>query len=60
MVDREGARMLAEVYNHMTDEQKINLPLNLCRQHSDFLLKNGYRMVFGRWHLPKYQGPYSR
>lgn len=59
MRDREGAGMLADVYNHLSDEQKINIPVNILRQHSDFLINNGYRLVFGRWYFQRRPSPFA-
>lgn len=59
MIDREGARMLADVYNTMSDKQVVDMPADLIKQHSDFLIRNGYRLVFGRWYLQPRPSPYA-
>jgi len=58
MIDPEGSALLAEVFNRMTDEQKNTLPEDIIDRLCKFIVKNGYRLVFGRWYLQDRPSPY--
>lgn len=51
MIDHEGASLLAEMFNKLSDEQKATLPEDTVNRMVRYITKNGYRMVFGRWYL---------
>lgn len=58
MIDEEGSSLLAEVFNRMTDEQKNHLPPDITKRIVHFVIKNGYRLVFGRWYKQARPSPY--
>ena len=47
----EGAEFLAEVFNRLTQEQKLSVPQEVAGRLGAFMVRNGYRIVFGRWYL---------
>jgi len=47
----EGAEFLAEVFNRLTQEQKLSVPQEAAGRLGAFMVRNGYRIVFGRWYL---------
>jgi hypothetical protein len=47
----EGATLLAEVFNLLTQEQKLSVPQIIAGRIGAFMVRNGYRIVFGRWYL---------
>ena len=51
MIDAEGSRLLADVFNTLTDEQKNIMPEDVAERIERFMTANGFRMVFGRWFL---------
>ncbi len=51
MIDAEGSELLAEVFNKMTTEQKNSIAPEMAARIGDFMVKNGYRLVFTRWYL---------
>lgn len=57
VIDAEGSELLADVFNHLTNEQKNRLHSDTIRRMCRFMDDNGYRMVFCRWY--KQAEPYS-
>ena len=51
MIDAEGSRLLADVFNTLTEEQKNIMPEDVAERIERFVTANGFRMVFGRWYL---------
>ena len=51
MIDEEGAALLAELFNRMSHKQKLAVPKEIAARICDFMVKNGYRLVFSRWFL---------
>lgn len=51
MLDAVGSRLLMEVFNRMTFKQKKSVPKKLALEIGDFMVQNGYRLVFNRWYL---------
>lgn len=51
MIDAEGSKLLAEVFNRMTTTQKNSIPGEVAGCIGRFMAKNGYRLVFARWYL---------
>ena len=51
MIDAEGSRLLADVFNTLTEEQKNIMPEDVAERIERFVTANGFRMVFSRWHL---------
>ena len=51
MIDATGSRLLMELFNRMTVKQLKNVPKDLCLEIGDFMVQNGYRMVFNKWYL---------
>lgn len=60
LVNAEGSALLAILFNDMTVKEKMDVPADLRRRITDFMVANGYRFVFGRWYLqadPIKEGP---
>ena len=51
MIDAEGSRLLADVFNTLTEEQKNIMPEDVAERIERFMTANGFRMVFSRWFL---------
>lgn len=51
LIDAEGSELLAEVFNRMTIEQKNSVSPEIAERIGNFMVKNGYRIVFTRWYL---------
>jgi len=51
MVNAEISRLMMELFNRMNTNQKMDIGETDAQKVSDFMVKNGYRFVFGRWHL---------
>ena len=50
-MDKEGSELMAELFNRMDMEQKKNVPPDIAIRVGDFMIKNGYRLVFNKWYL---------
>lgn len=46
----EGADLLAEVFNLMTNEQKDEVSDEIAERIGRFMSSNGYRMIFNCWY----------
>lgn len=51
VVDVELSRLMMELFNRMTHDQKMSVLEEDAHKISGFLVANGYRLVFGRWYL---------
>lgn len=63
LINAEGSELLAEVFNRMTADQKNAVPSETAGRIGQFMVANGYRIVFTRWYLqelPKADAPPQR
>ncbi|MCK5604906.1 hypothetical protein KAR91_23655 [Candidatus Pacearchaeota archaeon] len=51
MIDATGSRLMMELFNRMTIKQLKAVPPVLSLEIGDFMVQNGYRIVFNRWYL---------
>lgn len=51
MKEEEISRLMMELFNRMTEEQKLDVSGDDSIKIGDFMAQNGYRFVFGRWYL---------
>ena len=51
MIDAEGSRLLADVFNTLTEGQENIMPEDVAERIERFMTANGFRMVFSRWYL---------
>ncbi len=51
MIDAEGSRLLADVFNALTEGQENITPEDVAERIERFMTANGFRMVFSRWYL---------
>lgn len=50
-INAEGSRLMMELFNRMPVKALKEVPENIARSIGDFMVANGYRFVFDRWHL---------
>ena len=51
MIDKNGSKLMAIVFNSLTKKQKESYPPDICLEIGDFMVENGYRFVFNKWYL---------
>ncbi len=51
MIDAEGSKLLADVFNTLTEGQENIMPEDVAERIERFMTANGFRMVFSRWYL---------
>lgn len=56
----EGAALIAELFNGISEDNKKLLPLKLIGRMGSFMVRNGYRLVDGKWHQKQETTPPSR
>jgi hypothetical protein len=50
-INAEGSRLMMELFNRMPVKALKEVPENIAKSIGDFMVANGYRFVFDRWHL---------
>ena len=51
LINQEGSKLFMELFNQSPKKILMAMPGTFCRRTEKFMVANGYRMVFGRWHL---------
>lgn len=55
-----GSSLFAELFNRMpVKELKESVPIEIAKRIGDFMVSQGYRMVFDRWYLQAKPSPSS-
>lgn len=51
MIDEEISRLMMELFNIMSFDEKKSVSKEDSLKIGDFMVQNGYRFVFDRWYL---------
>lgn len=50
-ISAEGSELMMELFNRMPIESLKSVPEPIAKRIGDFMVANGYRIVFDRWYL---------